>query len=50
VTANGTKRTTAPSGSFTVSRRVVDRAGTDRIGWRATNPATGETCRGSLQI
>jgi hypothetical protein len=27
---------------------MVDLAGTDRIGWRAKNPATGETCRGSL--
>jgi len=48
VSAKGTATTVAPSGSFSVRRLVVDAAGTDRIGWRATNPATGETCTGSL--
>jgi hypothetical protein len=48
--AHGTSTTVAPSGSFTVHRRVVNAAGTDRIGWRATNPATGETCAGGLSI
>lgn len=48
VSARGTATTVAPSGSFSVRRLVVDASGTDRIGWRATNPATGETCTGSL--
>jgi hypothetical protein len=48
VSAKGTATTVAPSGSFSVRRLVVDAAGTDRIGWRATNPASGETCTGSL--
>ena len=48
VSARGTATTSGPSGSFDVRRLMVDLAGTDRIGWRATNPATGETCRGSL--
>ncbi|MBA2560902.1 MAG: hypothetical protein H0V07_13645 [Propionibacteriales bacterium] len=50
VSARGTKTTTAPSGSFTVPRRLVNASGTDSIGWRARNPATGETCRGGLTI
>lgn len=50
VTAHGTKQTTGPSGSFEVNRRVVDLAGRDTIGFRATNPASGETCRGSLHV
>lgn len=50
VTAHGTQRTVGPSGSFEVSRRVVDLAGTDTIGFRATNRASGETCRGSVRV
>jgi hypothetical protein len=50
VAKKGMAMTTAPSGSFSVTRRVNNAAGTDRIGWRATNPNTGETCRGSLSI
>ncbi len=48
ISARGTATTSGPSGSFDVRRLMVDLAGTDRIGWRATNLATGETCRGSL--
>lgn len=48
VSARGKATTTAPSGSFDVRRLMVDLSGTDRIGWRAKNPATGEVCRGSL--
>ncbi len=48
VSARGNATTSGPSGSFSVRRLMVDLSGTDRIGWRATNPATGETCRGSL--
>jgi len=48
VAARGTSTTHAPSGSFEVERRVGNAAGQDRIGWRATNPSSGETCRGGL--
>jgi hypothetical protein len=50
VTARGTKTTVAPSGSFEVRRVLVDLPGTDRIGWRARNPVTGEVCRGGLSF
>lgn len=50
VSARGTATTTGPSGSFEVRRVMVNLAGTDQIGWRATNPATGEVCRGSLSF
>jgi hypothetical protein len=50
VSASGTATTTGPSGSFDVRRLMVNLAGTDQIGWRATNPATGEVCRGSLSF
>jgi len=46
--ARGRATTTAPSGSFDVERRVANAAGSDRVGWRARNPRTGETCRGGL--
>jgi hypothetical protein len=48
VSARGTATTTAPSGSFEVRRVLVNSPGSDTIGWRATNPATGETCTGNL--
>lgn len=56
LTDNGTRffagnaTTTAPSGSFSVERRTADLAGTDRIVAKATNPATGETCRGAVTL
>ena len=50
VSARGTATTKAPSGSFSVTRRVVNTPGSDRIGWRAVNRASGETCRGNLTI
>ena len=46
----GTAVTKAPSGSFSVSRRIPNRAGTDAVVLRATNPATGEVCRGTASI
>jgi hypothetical protein len=45
-----TATTTAPSGSFTVRRLLANRAGTDRIVARATNPATGESCTARASI
>jgi len=50
VSARGTATTQAPSGSFEVRRALVNAAGTDSIGWRATNPRSGEVCRGSLKF
>ncbi len=46
----GTKITQGPSGSFTVHKLITNRAGTDKIGGRATNPATGESCAGSVSL
>ncbi|HET7475322.1 MAG TPA: hypothetical protein VFJ97_04775 [Dermatophilaceae bacterium] len=42
--------TTAPSGSFTVSRVVRNRAGVDHFVARAANPKTGETCVGRVAL
>lgn len=42
-------RTKAPSGSFSVERRLADGAGKDRISARATSPS-GEVCTASLSI
>ena len=47
---SGIKTTKAPSGSFTVHRRLEDKAGSDRIVGKATALATGQTCRGELSI
>ena len=46
----GTKITQGPSGSFTVHKRIANQAGTDKIGGKATNPATGESCAGSVSL
>jgi hypothetical protein len=48
VVRHGTATTTAPSGSFSVSRKIANRAGTHRIAFRATNPKTGNACHGSV--
>lgn len=50
VSARGKATTFGPSGSFKRRRLMVDTSGTDRIGWRAKNRATGEVCRGSLRF
>lgn len=44
----GRRTTRAPSGSFSVDRRLVNRAGGDRIVAVARNLRTGERCVGSL--
>ena len=46
----GQRTTKAPSGSFSVTKRTANAAGTDTIVGRAVNPATGEVCVGSLSI
>jgi hypothetical protein len=43
-----TRRTQAPSGSFSLERRIGDPAGTDKISAVATRD--GETCRGALNV
>ncbi len=48
--ATSTHATTkAPSGSFSVTRRLLNGAGPDRISARATSPS-GEVCTASLTI
>jgi hypothetical protein len=42
-------RTKAPSGSFSIERRLGNAAGKDRISARATSPS-GEVCTASLSI
>jgi hypothetical protein len=44
VSASGSARTQAPSGSFSIERRTTDVAGTDNFKFRAVNPATDEVC------
>ena len=46
--ATGTARTTAPSGSFTVERRIANTAGPDVIRFRATH--AGEVCTGAVTV
>lgn len=47
--ASGSRRTKAPSGSFSFERRIGNPAGTDRVSAVAKR-ASGETCRASLRI
>jgi len=47
---SGTRVTQGPSGSFDLTRRPNDTAGTDRFVARAMNLSTGETCVGRIQI
>jgi hypothetical protein len=48
--AVSTRATTrAPSGSFSVERRIADGAGSDRISARATSPS-GEVCTAALTL
>lgn len=46
---NTTATTRAPSGSFSVERRISNPAGSDRITAKATN-AAGEVCRATVTI
>lgn len=48
--AKGTATTTAPSGSFSINRHVPDQAGSDKFVLKASNAATGETCKGSVTL
>jgi hypothetical protein len=49
VAAKGSRRTKAPSGSFSFERRLANGAGKDRISARATSPS-GEVCTASLSF
>lgn len=50
VSAKGQATTKAPSGSFSVERRMVDLTGPDSFSFRAVNVKTGEVCRGSVTL
>jgi len=50
VAAQGSKVTAAPSGSFSVNRRIANPAGQDTIKFRVARPATGTVCRVSVQV
>ena len=46
----GSRRTLAPSGSFTVKRLIPNRAGVDTLRARAVNATSGEVCRVTLNV
>jgi hypothetical protein len=48
--ASGNAVTHAPSGSFTVHRRIANRAGADVITFQARSVRAGETCQGTVRI
>ncbi len=50
IEATGSAKTVAPSGSFSVERRLTNRAGVDTFTFRAVNPASGEICKGTVSI
>ena len=50
VAAQGSKVTAAPSGSFSVNRRIANPAGQDTIKVRAVRPATGKVCSVSVKV
>jgi hypothetical protein len=50
VVRSGSATTTARSGSFSVNRRIGNRAGTDHVVFRATRPATGQNCQGAVDV
>jgi hypothetical protein len=46
VAASGSARTKGRSGSFSVERKIANRAGTDKVNFRATHG--GEVCSGTI--
>jgi hypothetical protein len=50
VKASGARSTTAPSGSFSVERRLPNIAGMHTITATAKNPSTAETCQARVTI
>lgn len=50
VVFRGSRLTVAPSGSFSLERRMANRAGTDTIRAVATHVATGQRCVGTVSL
>lgn len=50
VSETGSAKTKAPSGSFSVNRRLSNLAGVDTFTFVAKNAASGETCNGTVKI
>jgi hypothetical protein len=50
LSAHGVRQTAGRSGSFSVERRLVNLAGTDRVVFRAVRTNTGEVCRGVIRF
>ena len=50
VSASGRATTTAPSGSFSIERKMVNLAGTDHFVFRAVDVNSGQVCRGTLSF
>jgi hypothetical protein len=48
--AKGSSTTHGVSGSFTVARRMANKAGTDTFVFRAVRRATGDVCRGTVSL
>jgi hypothetical protein len=48
--AKGNSKTHGSSHSFSVSRLMINRAGTDHFTLHATRSATGEVCRGKVSF
>ena len=50
IAAKGSKTTHGRSGSFTVARRLSNKAGKDHITFRAVRRATGAVCSGKVSV
>jgi len=50
VKASGTRTTRAPSGSFSVERRLTNAPGVHTISARAMNASTGEACQAAVKV
>jgi hypothetical protein len=50
LSAKGKSTTRGASGSFSVSRRMSNLAGTDHFTFRAVRRATGDVCRGTISL
>jgi len=50
VAMSGTNTTGGASGSFSVSRRIPNLPGTDKLVLKARTASTGETCKGVLKF
>jgi len=50
VVFSGARKTVAPSGSFTVERRIANKAGVDNVVATAKNIKTGERCTAKASV